>query len=174
MLALIGPVWSFLSSKLGGWAVAGVLVLALGATWKVEQLRIEAKTAKIEKLQGDVDKLEGQVKTLYALSEKKDRLIDSLTLDAAAFKVKADQIAADLIKKTAAHEAQTLNLMKRIADAQTAADHLPVPPGMVATLAGLLEPDTGPDDRAGAAPDRETKPGPVGAHPLRTLRPGGT
>jgi len=170
----IAMILEFLGSKLGGWAVAGALLVALGATWQVEQWRIEAKVAKIEKLQGDVAKLTGQVVTLHELGERKDRLIDSLTTDAAVFKAKAERIATDLVKQTAAHEAEALTLMKRIADAQTAADHLPVPPGMVATLVGLLEPGPGPDDGAGAAPDRETKPRPVGADPVRTLRPGGT
>lgn len=122
----------FLGTKMGAWAIVGVLVLALGATWQVQQWRIAARDGQIAALAAQLDQAVG------ANARYKDAL-DRVTADLDAATARAVTAQTQLAAARAAVKHSTTAILKEAARAATPLDDAPAPPGLRAALRGLRD-----------------------------------
>ncbi len=131
-------VLSFLGSKLGGYAVAGIIAAILGGALYIDGLRLDATKADLRaaniQLADAAEKNAGYVKKL-----------DDVTADLADAKDRASHAVADLAAASARVEVKTITITKEINHAATIADDARLPPGFRAALDGLR--DAYPDAR---------------------------
>ena len=135
----------FLGSKLGAWAIVGILVLALGAAWKAQQWRIEARDGQIVGLNAQLDIAEGA-------NERFRAALEQVTADLEQANQRADTASKQLIAARARSEVRIATIIKEANHAATPLDNAPAPPGLRAVLRGLRDAYPANSDNTRATP----------------------
>jgi len=138
-------VLQFLGSKLGAWAIVGILVLALGATWKVQQWRIEARDGQIVGLNAQLDVAEGA-------NERYRVALEQVTANLEQANQRADTASKQLVAARARSEVRIATIIKEANHAATLLDNAPAPPGLRAVLRGLRDSYSANSDNTRATP----------------------
>lgn len=124
------PILSFLGSKLGGYAVAGLIAAVLGGMLYVQGLRLDSAKANLRAATTERDEA-------LRANARFEAKIKEITEDAEAQAARANKAARDLAAAKARNETQIANILRDIQNAASTADAAPLSPAERAALIGL-------------------------------------
>lgn len=128
---MIGLALKLFGSKLGGWLAAGLMLIALGATWKIQQLRIEARDGKIASLQSEL-------REAVRVNERNAETIRGLTVATATARQARDAAIASAAERKVEVVTRTRTIIREV-DRATTETECPVAPSLRAALVGMRE-----------------------------------